>query len=100
MVINALSPLRHPERSRFSGGAKDLARIVRGPAPREIPPPAGESAGVRDDALSASVLAKSESVSISLLNELGNPRVGFRQRLLVRQEDDAEVLCAGLLAEA
>ena len=38
---------RHPERSRFSGGARDL------PFPslslREIPQPAGKNAGLRDD---------------------------------------------------
>jgi 4-amino-4-deoxy-L-arabinose transferase-like glycosyltransferase len=42
--------LRHPERSRFSGGAKDLAGSEHGAIPREIPRPAGESAGLRDDA--------------------------------------------------
>jgi thiamine-phosphate diphosphorylase len=41
--------LRHPERSRFSGGARDLARVESGPAPREIPRPAGKNAGLRDD---------------------------------------------------
>jgi len=42
--------MRHPERSRSSGGAKDLARIASDFAPREIPRPAGESAGLRNDA--------------------------------------------------
>jgi thiamine-phosphate pyrophosphorylase len=42
--------LRHPERSRFSGGARDLARGEDGRAAREIPRPAGASAGLRDDA--------------------------------------------------
>ena len=32
----------------FQAGAKDPARSI--PAAREIPPPAGENAGVRDDA--------------------------------------------------
>src|SRR5215469_10053249 len=40
---------RHPERSRSSGGAKDLPQ--RCCAPREIPRLAGESAGLRDDAI-------------------------------------------------
>jgi len=43
--------LRHPERSRSSGGARDLARSDRGQAPREIPRPAGKGAGLRDDAV-------------------------------------------------
>src|SRR5579872_6759934 len=39
---------RHPERRRLTAGAKDLPLIqVMG---HEIPPPAGESAGLRDDA--------------------------------------------------
>lgn len=42
---------RHPERSRFSGGAKDLARGEPAAIAREIPRPAGESAGLRDGAL-------------------------------------------------
>ena len=37
----------HPERSRFSGGAKDLTSLNI--LLFEIPPPAGENAGVRDD---------------------------------------------------
>ena len=37
---------------------------------------------------------------ISFLNEIRNSGVGARERLFVRQEDDAEVLRAGLLAEA
>jgi uridylate kinase len=37
--------LRHPERSRVSGGAKDLASIVCDLAAREIPHPADESGG-------------------------------------------------------
>ena len=44
---------RHPDRSRFSGGAKDLARrpaTAAGDTPREIPRPAGKNAGLRDDA--------------------------------------------------
>jgi hypothetical protein len=41
---------RHPECSRFSGGAKDLARIDLDFSSREIPRPAGESAGLRNDA--------------------------------------------------
>jgi exodeoxyribonuclease-3 len=39
---------RHPERSRSSGGAKDLP--LRQCVPREIPRPAGKDAGSRDDA--------------------------------------------------
>ena len=38
-----------PERRRFSAGAKDLPLI--GLLPREIPPPPGENAGVRYDAV-------------------------------------------------
>jgi hypothetical protein len=40
---------RHPERSRFSGEWRDLARGEHADA-REIPRPAGENAGLRDDA--------------------------------------------------
>jgi len=40
---------RHPERNRSSGGAKDLP-LLNIVLP-EIPPPAGEIAGVRDDAI-------------------------------------------------
>jgi len=40
---------RHPERSRSSGGAKDLPLLNI--ALSLIPPPAGEIAGVRDDAM-------------------------------------------------
>jgi len=43
---------RHPEGSRFSGGAKDLARGEQNANAREIPRPASESAGLRDDAVS------------------------------------------------
>src|SRR6185437_4636362 len=42
----------HPERSRSSGGAKDLAWGIY--AAREIPCPAGETAGFWDDALKGS----------------------------------------------
>ncbi len=38
--------------------------------------------------------------SIALANEVCDPRVGACQRLFIRQEHDAEVLRAGLLAEA
>jgi hypothetical protein len=38
---------RHSERSRFSGGAKDLPYPVM--RVREIPRPTGENAGLRDD---------------------------------------------------
>ena len=53
MRFDPLHLRSHPDRSRSSGGGKDLAR--RSPArleklPREIPRPAGESAGLRDDA--------------------------------------------------
>ena len=41
---------RHPERSRSSGGAKDLACSAKDAGSREIPRPAGEDAGLRDDA--------------------------------------------------
>jgi 4-amino-4-deoxy-L-arabinose transferase-like glycosyltransferase len=41
---------RHPERSRSSGGAKDLASSAHDDGPREIPRPAGKNAGLRDDA--------------------------------------------------
>ena len=40
---------RHPERRRFSGEAKDL--LLLNIVLPEIPPPAGENAGVRDDAV-------------------------------------------------
>src|ERR1017187_441141 len=40
------------------------------------------------------------NISVPLPNELCNSRVGLGQRLLVRQEYDAEVLRARLLAEA
>jgi hypothetical protein len=40
---------RHPERSRSSGGAKDLPLLNS--TLSEIPSPAGEIAGVRDDAM-------------------------------------------------
>ena len=40
---------RHPERSRFSAAAKDLARTSMCAA-RQIPHTAGENAGLRDDA--------------------------------------------------
>jgi hypothetical protein len=39
---------RHRERSRFSGAARDL--LVHNPFAREIPRPAGEGAGLRNDA--------------------------------------------------
>jgi hypothetical protein len=39
---------RHPERSCFSSGARDLARSLSFD-PREIPRPACESAGLRND---------------------------------------------------
>jgi len=42
--------LRHPERSRSSGGAKDLARSSQDAGPREIPRSAGQNTGLRDDA--------------------------------------------------
>src|SRR5579863_2890417 len=38
--------------------------------------------------------------SVTLTNELRNPRIRSGQRFFVRQEHDAEVLCAWLLAEA
>ena len=41
-------PWRHPERSRFSGGGRDLS--ASGTLRREIPRPAGKDAGLRDDA--------------------------------------------------
>lgn len=43
-----LRNVRHPERSRCSGGARDL-RMQRAVA-REIPRPARKDAGLRDDA--------------------------------------------------
>jgi hypothetical protein len=51
--------LRHPERSRFSGGARDLARSEIALGARKIPRPAGESAGLRNDA-EESALGESE----------------------------------------
>ena len=39
-------------------------------------------------------------ISVPLDNELRDPRVRLRQCLLIGQEHDAEVLRAGLLAEA
>src|SRR5579862_8342316 len=39
----------HPERSRFSGGGRDLIWAID--AAREIPRPAGENPGLRDDAI-------------------------------------------------
>ncbi len=49
--LNSSLSGRHPERSRSLGGARDLAGIDRARAPREIPRPAGKSAGLRDDAM-------------------------------------------------
>ena len=41
----------------------------------------------------------SSGISVTLTNEISDPRVGFRQSLLVRQKYDAEVLGARFLAE-
>lgn len=41
-----------------------------------------------------------EAFSVALPNEFCNPGVGFRQRLLVWQEHDAEMLGARFLAES
>ena len=48
MADNEGKAVRHPDRSRFSGEGRDLARIRS--APRVIPRAAGESAAHRDDA--------------------------------------------------
>src|SRR4029077_10020891 len=39
-------------------------------------------------------------ISVPLADEICDGGIGFRQRLFIRQEHDAEVLRAGLLAEA
>ncbi len=44
--------VRHPDRSRFSGGGKDLAWSECEVAARETPRPDGKSAGLQDDASS------------------------------------------------
>ena len=38
--------------------------------------------------------------TIALTNKIGNSRIGLSQYLLIGQEDDAEVLRAGFLAES
>ena len=61
---------RHPERSRYSGGAKDPARGIH--TARQIPRPAGESAGRRDD---VRVKVQSDALRVAtvpLLNSRGS----------------------------
>lgn len=45
-----VSGWRHPEQSRFSGAARDLARVRSTRGPREFPRTAGKNAVLRDDA--------------------------------------------------
>jgi hypothetical protein len=57
---------RHPERSRFSGGAKDLACDGSG-TPRQILRPAGEDAGLQDDDVKPWYLQLFRSACIGLI---------------------------------
>src|SRR5580698_7991813 len=60
-----------------------------------------QSKSVLNCAVSSILIVGGESgFSVALTNEVCDPGVGFGQRLLVRQEHDAEMLGARFLAEA
>jgi hypothetical protein len=85
---------RHPERRRFSAGAKDLPPSI--PCLPEIPPPTGENAGVRDDAVyhrrKFKLNNRHVNQEIGLLSRTGHPPHSDSHPAA---RDRPEVVCGG-----